>query len=78
MKKTLKNYIEDGTLQHLGQMGIVPLTVLTKVYIWERVQIIRDQNPDKNKMSAVQEVALECRLDDSTVLRSYNFVNKII
>lgn len=78
MTRPLKDYIEDGTLQDLAKKGIVPLTVLTKVYLWERVQTIMDENPEDKKMRAVEDVALKCRCDESTVLRAYNFVSKIV
>lgn len=78
MARSLKEYIEDGTIQELTRIGVVPITVTTKIYLWERVQMIRDERPEDTKMSAVQTVALECKLDDSTVLRAYNTISKIV
>lgn len=78
MTTPIKQLIKDGTLHELSRVGIVPITVLTKIYIWERVQTVMDENPNDNKMKSVQKVALECRVDDSTVLRAYNYVSKIV
>jgi hypothetical protein len=78
MTKPLREYIETGELHDLANKGLLSIHVLTKVYLWERVQTIIDENPTQVKMRAIEDVALECKCDESTVLRAYNFVSKIV
>lgn len=73
MTRPLKEYIEDGTLQDLAKKGIVPLTTLTHIYIWERVQTIIDENPTAPKEDAIKKVADECRYDESWVRKKHKF-----